>query len=73
MAIRQAIITFDQKRVGKWDIQAEGNVLAYMLKAALTGHEHAQERGVIRIDLLGLDQTVFIGPGAGIDGEMTVS
>lgn len=73
MTIRQAIITFDQKRVGQWDMQAEGQVIAYLFKAALTGREHAKERGVISIDLLGHDQSVFIGPAEGIDGQMTVS
>lgn len=73
MAIRQAIITFDQKRVGKWDTQAEGQVLAHLFKQALIGQDYAKERGVVSIDLLGADQSVYIGPEAGIDGQMTVS
>lgn len=73
MTIRQAIITFDQQRIAKWDVQAEGNLLAYLLKEALTGADYAKERGIISIDLLGEKQSVYIGPEAGIDGQMTVS
>ena len=72
MTIRQAIITFDQKRISKWDVQAEGNVIAYLLKEALSGSDYAKERGVISIDLVGAKQSIYIGPEAGIDGQMTV-
>ncbi len=48
--MKQYIITVDPERVAKWDIQAEGNVIAYLFKAALTGKDYAKERGVISIE-----------------------
>ena len=70
--IRQAIITFDSKRARKWDYQAEGQSITWILKEALNERDYPRERGIISIDVLGIDQSVFIGPADNIDGETVV-
>lgn len=69
MPIRQAIVTFDTARL----LQADGAAIGELLRNALAGKAADQESGIIRIDLVGAGQSVYIGPEAGIDGQMTVS
>lgn len=50
--IRKAIITFDPERIEQLDNQAEGAVLAYIIKHGLLGRPYAPERGILNIEVL---------------------
>jgi len=50
--MRQAVITFDPERIADWDIQAEGQAIAYAIKSALTEKGFVETRGMLRIDVM---------------------
>lgn len=44
--MKKAVITFDPERISQINIQAEGEVLAYIIREGLLGRPYAKERDI---------------------------
>lgn len=49
--MKKAVITFDPERISQINIQAEGEVLAYIIREGLLGRPYAKERGIFDIEV----------------------